>query len=290
MTQYRVASHTPKYLGFLGDFLDLHKGDKERFSYCGGSGRWEAPEECLQVLCRFWWYESTRTAQPKPSKMDWGKESSQNDLTWLDTIWVYESPKITCRIHVERQGCFFFCRCRIKDFHGVLDDGHEAWLRDRISLTLAHTRRDRDRISKSQNESRTMYIPMVSAMIFYEAALKKNNHLWICDCDAELIKDNLKTTLTDSDSPLRPANLFFGVEVQGKTEMRAKELARIYFRSLEKILAIFQGPSWLEGGRWWFKIHGDFSRQLELAARFIFVPHVFFLSHAATLFDPPCVN
>lgn len=171
---------------------------------------------------------------------------------------------------------FFFCRCRIKDFHGVLDDGHEAWLRDRISLTLAHTRRDRDRISKSQNESRTMYIPMVSAMIFYEAALKKNNHLWICDCDAELIKDNLKTTLTDSDSPLRPANLFFGVEVQGKTEMRAKELARIYFRSLEKILAIFQGPSWLEGGRWWFKIHGDFSRQLELAARFIFVPHVFF--------------
>lgn len=36
MTQYRVASHTPKYLGFLGDFLDLHKGDKERFSYCGG--------------------------------------------------------------------------------------------------------------------------------------------------------------------------------------------------------------------------------------------------------------
>ena len=98
-----------------------------------------------------------------------------------------------------------------------------------------------------------MYIPMVSAMIFSdEAALKKNNHLWICDCDAELIKDNLKTTLTDSDSPLRPANLFFGVEVQGKTEMRVKELARIYFRPLEKI----QGPSWLEGGRWWFKIHG----------------------------------
>ena len=98
-----------------------------------------------------------------------------------------------------------------------------------------------------------MYIPMVSAMIFFsdEAALKKNNHLWICDCDAELIKDNLKTTLTDSDSPLRPANLFFGVEIQGKTEMRVKELARIYFRPLEKILAMnFQGPSWLEGGRW----------------------------------------
>eukprot|EP00434_Breviolum_minutum_P016996 symbB.v1.2.014995.t1/scaffold1092.1/size138572/6 len=28
-----------------------------------------------------------------------------------------------------------------------------------------------------------------------------------------------------------PANLFFGVEIQGKTEMRVKELARIYFRS-----------------------------------------------------------
>lgn len=51
----------------------------------------------------------------------------------------------------------------------------------------------------------------------------------------ELIGDNLKTTLTDSDSPPRPANLFFGLEVQGKTEMRVKELARIYFRPLEKI-------------------------------------------------------
>lgn len=82
-----------------------------------------------------------------------------------------------------------------------------------------------------------------------EAALKKNNHLWICDCDAELIKDNLKTTLTDSDSPLRPANLFFGVEVQGKTEMRAKELARIYFRSLEKNPGHEFPGSILAGGR-----------------------------------------
>lgn len=45
---------------------------------------------------------------------------------------------------------FFFCRCRIKDFHGVLDDGHEAWLRDRISLTLAHTQRQRQNLQVSE--------------------------------------------------------------------------------------------------------------------------------------------
>lgn len=135
-----------------------------------------------------------------------------------------------------------------------------------------------------------MYIPMVSAMIFSDEAALKNNHFWICDCDAELIKDNLKTTLTDSDSPLRPANLFFGVEVQGKTEMRVKELARIYFRSLEKIQHEFPG-SILAGGREMvIQNPWGFLKPPGAGKVYICPPGFFIFSHAATLFDPPCVN
>lgn len=167
--------------------------------------------------------------------------------------------------------------------------------RQNITNTCTHAETETDSPSLRMRAGQCTFqwcdIPVLGLQWFFsdEAALKKK-HLWICDCDAELIKHKLKTTLTDSDSPLRPANLFFGVEVQGKTEMRVKELARIYFRSLEKIQHEFPG-SILAGGREMvIQNPWGFLKPPGAGKVYICPPGFFIFSHAATLFDPPCVN
>lgn len=202
---------------------------------------------------------------------------------WFDMTWHNSGFMNHLKLHAEsmwKGKFFFFLPLPYQGFPWRF--GWWTWSlveRQNITNTCTHAETETDSPSLRMRAGQCTFqwcdIPVLGLQWFFsdEAALKKNT-FGFATVTPNWSSINWKQLwqIQIRHLGLQICSLVWKYRVKRRCEWRNwHESISVPWR---KSNMNFQGPSWLEGGRWWFKIHGDFSSHLELA-RFIFVPQVF---------------